>query len=67
VQEDAEPLSYVIDRRWIPKLRREAADRLSIVECRGAKAEAGVQNCYLVEEVLLEAVRPSPSPRQTSS
>ena len=67
MQEYSEPLSDFIDRRWIPKLRGEAADRLSIAECCGTKAEVGVQNRYLVEEVLLEAVRPSPSPRQTSS
>ena len=67
MEEYTEPLSYLIDRRWISKLGSEAADRLRIAECCGTKAEGGVQNRYLVEEVLLGVARPSLSPRQTSS
>ena len=66
-QEYFEPLRYLIDRRRIPELRREASDRRSVVERSGTKTERGAQNGYLVREGLPDPARPSPSPRQTSS
>ena len=42
-QEHIEPLSNLIDRRWIPEFRRKASDRWSVVERSGTKFEIGAQ------------------------